>query len=114
MPQMTRTNRQMTNEPNPPEIRMATIRKPITAMMTRDWQRDEGDGMQGNLVVVCDDGAVFIYDWNEGEWGEMAPVPGSRREPIKQKAEASEKAAGERRMLAALDAAVKKQAKSRG
>lgn len=81
---------------------MPTIRKPLTAMLTRDWQTKEGDGMPGTLVVVCDDGAAFSYSWNEDEWREMAAVPGSRREPIKARQDATEKARAEKELNAGL------------
>ena len=30
-------------------------------------------------TVVCSDGAVFSKRWDEREWGEDAPIPGTRR-----------------------------------
>ena len=32
------------------------------------------------IVVVCDDGSVFIYSWENGEWSEMSPIPGTKRD----------------------------------
>lgn len=32
------------------------------------------------VQVVCDDGAVFFYFDNEGQWRELPPVPGTEAE----------------------------------
>ncbi len=32
------------------------------------------------IVVVCDNGSVFIYSWKKGEWSEMSPIPGTERD----------------------------------
>ena len=32
------------------------------------------------IVVVCDDGSVFISNWDDGDWSEMRPIPGTQRE----------------------------------
>jgi hypothetical protein len=70
-------------------------------MMTPDWQRVDGDtggeAVMGNLVVVCDDGAVFSYGWMNGEWGELPPIPGSRRAKIKAREDETGRAAAEKR-----------------
>jgi hypothetical protein len=85
-----------------PKRTNAATRKPLTAMLSRDWQTKEGDGMTGALVVVCDDGAAFSYSWHENEWREMAAVPGSRREPIKAREDATEKALAEKHLKVGL------------
>ena len=84
--------------------RTAGSRKPLTAMMTRDWQRQEGEAVMGSLVVICDDGAVFSYSWMDGAWGEMAPVPGTRRDSIKSRQDAKEQAAARKNLEAGLAA----------
>lgn len=53
------------------------VRKPLTAMLTPDRESPDGDVSYGSLIVVCDDGAVFGYDWREGYWSPYAPVPGT-------------------------------------
>jgi hypothetical protein len=86
-----------------PKRTTAITRKPLTAMLTRDWQTGEGEGMTGALVVVCDDGAAFSYSWHENEWRELAAVPGSRRQPIKAREDAVEKA----RAVTEMDAGIR-------
>jgi hypothetical protein len=66
-------------------------RKPLTAMLTRGWEGG-GQGFPESLVVVCDDGAVFSYSWSDGAWGELAAVPGTRREPVKAREDVKEQA----------------------
>jgi hypothetical protein len=86
------------------------VRKVLTAVMTPDQRDAEGHVYQGSLVVVCDDGAVFIYSREEGQWHEMAPVPGSRREPIKTREDAIRTAHAEKVLREGLDAFQKREA----
>ncbi len=32
------------------------------------------------IVVVCDNGSVFVYSWKKGEWSEMSPIPGTEHD----------------------------------
>lgn len=54
------------------------VRKVLTAVMTPDHRDADGEVYYGTLVVVCDDGMAFSYDWREGRWQEYAPVPGTQ------------------------------------
>ena len=32
------------------------------------------------IIGVCDDGSVFIYNWKDDEWSERSPIPGTERD----------------------------------
>ena len=52
------------------------FRRPV-AMVVEDAS-DADDYLGRALFVICDDGALFTY--SNQEWGEIEPLPGSRRE----------------------------------
>ncbi len=54
------------------------VRKVLTAVMTPDHHDADGEVYYGALVVICDDGAAFSYQWRDGAWQEYAPVPGTQ------------------------------------
>jgi phage baseplate assembly protein gpV len=70
---------------------MASTRKPLTAMLVQP-----SDDLPGTLVVICDDGAVFSYDWEADLWTPMAPVPATPAAREAAEREAAEREAAER------------------
>jgi len=85
------------------------MRRPLAAMLQPDTLSDD-DLIRGAFVVVCDDGAVFSYSWMEDEWREVAPVPGSRRAPIKAREDAKDRATAEKTIKEGLNTFMKRTA----
>ena len=46
-------------------------RKPVAACT-------HGQGDAECVVVICDDGSSWIYNFDDYEWSEMAPIPGTK------------------------------------
>jgi hypothetical protein len=49
-------------------------RKPVAAMMVEAARRDSS-----SILVVCDDGSVWVSTDVTGDWQERKPVPGTAR-----------------------------------
>jgi hypothetical protein len=49
-------------------------RKPVAAMMVEEARRDSS-----SILVVCDDGSVWVSTDLTGDWQERKPVPGTAR-----------------------------------
>lgn len=76
-PRLQRVQRYLTTEPPPHWLRFAvattlgTMAKPHPSRLRRPVTSF------GRYYIVCDDGAVFLYD--EPSWEEVSPIPGSPR-----------------------------------
>lgn len=42
--------------------------KPLAVVKT-------GEGESEGLVVVCEDGTAYVYNWRDRVWHELSPIP---------------------------------------
>jgi hypothetical protein len=52
-------------------------RKPLAAVMAGGQIGPDGESSSQELIVVCDDGSAFMFNWREGEWTGLKPIPGT-------------------------------------
>lgn len=49
-------------------------REPLHAFQ---FQEGEGGASGSSLVVLCNDGAFYRWEWNQAAWTALPPVPGT-------------------------------------
>ena len=44
------------------------LTKPLAVVKT-------GTGESEGLIVVCEDGSAYVYNWRDRSWHELSPIP---------------------------------------
>jgi hypothetical protein len=44
------------------------LTKPLAVVKT-------GEGESEGLIVVCEDGSAYVYNWRDRSWHELSPIP---------------------------------------
>ena len=46
----------------------SNLTKPLAVVKT-------GEGESEGLIVVCEDGSAYVYNWRDRLWHELSPIP---------------------------------------
>jgi hypothetical protein len=46
----------------------SNLTKPLAVVKT-------GEGEAEGLIVVCQDGSAYVYNWRDRVWHELSPIP---------------------------------------
>jgi len=52
----------------PKQIKPPRQTKPLAVVKT-------GEGEAEGLIVVCEDGSAYVYNWRDRHWSEMSAIP---------------------------------------